>query len=108
VARTPAEVERGLMFRERLASDAGMLFIFPDTAVRTFWMKNTLIPLDMIFADEQGVVVGVIESAEPLTTAPRSVGAPSRYVLEVNGGWSAAHDVARGDRLRFEGFSPAP
>jgi uncharacterized membrane protein (UPF0127 family) len=106
VVRTPAEVERGLMFRERLAPDAGMLFVLPDTAVHTFWMKNTLIPLDMIFADEQGVVVGVVENAEPLTTAPRTVGEPSRYVLEVNSGWSAAHGVTRGDRLRFEGLSP--
>ncbi len=105
VVRTPAEVERGLMFRERLAPDAGMLFVFPETSVHTFWMKNTLIPLDMIFADADGVVVGIVEDAEPLTTTPRQVGAPSRYVLEVNGGWSAAHGVARGDRMRFEGFA---
>jgi uncharacterized protein len=102
LARTPAEVERGLMFRDRLAPDAGMLFVFPETAEHPFWMKNTRIPLDMIFAAPDGTVVGVVESAEPLTTIPRTVGAPSRYVLEVNGGWSAAHGVARGDRLRFE------
>ncbi len=107
VARTPLEVERGLMFREKLGADAGMLFVFPDTAEHTFWMKNTLIPLDMIFADEDGTVVGVVHGAEPLTTSPRSVGAPSRYVLEVNGGWAAAHGVARGDRLRVEGIVPA-
>ena len=105
VVRAPAELERGLMFRERLAPDAGMLFVFPGTAVHTFWMKNTLIPLDMIFADADGVVVGVVENAEPLTTTARDVGAPSRYVLEVNAGWSAAHGVARGDRMRFEGFA---
>ena len=102
VARTPAEVERGLMFRERLGPDEGMLFVFPDTSERVFWMKNTLIPLDMIFADEAGVVVGVVENAEPLTTRTRGVGAPSRFVLEVNGGWSAAHGVRAGDRLRLE------
>ncbi len=104
VARTPAEVERGLMFRERLGPDEGMLFVFPESSDHSFWMKNTLLPLDMIFADERGTVVGVIERAEPLSTVARSVGVPSRYVLEVNGGWTAAHGVAAGDRLRFEGI----
>lgn len=108
VARTPAELERGLMFRERLGPDAGMLFVFPRTAEYDFWMKNTLIPLDMIFADAGGNVVGIVENAEPLTTTSRSAGAPSRYVLEVNGGWSAAHGVARGDRMRFEGIATDP
>ncbi len=107
VARTPLEVERGLMFRQKLGADEGMLFVFPETAEHTFWMKNTLIPLDMIFADEDGTIVGIVHGAEPLTTSPRSVGAPSRYVLEVNGGWAAAHGVARGDRLRVEGTVPA-
>ena len=108
VARTPAAVELGLMFRDKLASHAGMLFVFPDTAEHDFWMKNTLIPLDMIFADERGVVVGIVENAEPLTTTTRSVGAPSRYVLEVNAGWSAAHGIARGDRMRFVGIPGLP
>jgi uncharacterized membrane protein (UPF0127 family) len=106
LARTPAEIERGLMFRERLAPDAGMLFVFPTEAEHVFWMKNTPIALDMIFADAQGVVIGIVERAEPLTETLRSVGAPSRYVLEVNAGWSAAHGIAAGDRMRFEGFEP--
>jgi len=94
------------MFRERLGADDGMLFVFPASADHAFWMKNTLIPLDMIFVGEDGVVVGVVAGAEPLSTTPRQVGAPSRYVLEVNGGWCAAHGVARGDRLRLEGVAP--
>ncbi len=102
VARTPAEQERGLMFRERLGADEGMLFVFPATGEHSFWMKNTLLPLDMIFIGEDGLVVGVVHDAQPLTTTPRGVGVPSRYVLEVNGGWSAAHGVTRGDRVRFE------
>jgi uncharacterized membrane protein (UPF0127 family) len=57
----------------------------------------------MIFVDDGGQIVGIVERAEPLTTSPRTVGVPSRYVLEVNGGWAAAHGVARGDRVRFEG-----
>ena len=105
VMRTPAEHERGLMFRQALGRDEGMLFVFPDAADHAFWMKNTLIPLDMIFVDAAGVVVGIVENAGPMTTTPRTVGVPSRYVLEVNGGWSAAQGVARGDRVRFEGVS---
>jgi uncharacterized protein len=103
VVRTPAEMARGLMFRERLDEDEGMLFVFPESAEHVFWMKNTLIPLDMIFVDEARTVVGIVASAAPETTTPRTVGTPSRFVLEVIGGWSAANEVARGDRVRFEG-----
>jgi uncharacterized membrane protein (UPF0127 family) len=102
VMRTPAEHERGLMFRQALGGDEGMLFVFPDAAEHSFWMKNTLIPLDMIFLDAAGVVVGIVENAAPMTTTQRTIGKPSRYVLEVNGGWSAARDVRPGDRVRFE------
>jgi len=107
VARTPAEQQQGLMFRQSLPPDAGMLFVFQEDVDHAFWMKNTLIPLDMIFIAGDGTVVGVVENAEPQTTVPRSVRAPSRYVLEVNGGWSAAHAVKKGDRARFEGL-PLP
>jgi uncharacterized membrane protein (UPF0127 family) len=103
VARTADEQERGLMFRNALAPDAGMLFVFPDEREHVFWMKNTLIPLDMIFIADGGRVVGVVENAEPLTTSQRTVHTPSRYVLEVNGGWSAAHGVKAGDVVRMEG-----
>jgi len=102
VARTPEELERGLMFREKLGSADGMLFVFPQSAEHTFWMKNTLIPLDMVFIDEGHAVAGIVASAEPMTTTPRTVGVASRYVLEVNGGFCAAHGVTRGDLVRFE------
>ena len=102
VARTEEELTRGLMHRERLAPEAGMLFVFDTSEDHTFWMKDTLIPLDMIFVDEGGRIVGVVERAAPRTLSPRSVGAPSRYVLEVNGGWAAAHGVRSGDHVRFE------
>ena len=102
LARTEPERRKGLMDRASLPEDAGMLFIFDASSVQSFWMKNTLIPLDMIFVDEGGRIVGVVERAAPQTLTPRSVGAPSRYVLEVNGGWSKAHGVRAGDRVRFE------
>lgn len=107
LARTADEQARGLMFRERLAPGTGMLFVFPVTEVRSFWMQNTLIPLDMIFIDEAGRVVGVVERAEPLTTALRGVGRPSRYVLEVAGGVAAERGIRPGDQVRFEGI-PLP
>jgi uncharacterized membrane protein (UPF0127 family) len=92
------------MFRQRLEPGRGMLFVFPETSDHAFWMENTLIPLDMIFIDEGGRVVGAVERAEPLSREPRSVGAPSRYVLEVPGGYCAEHRVRAGDRVRFEGL----
>ncbi len=106
VARTELERRNGLMHRADLAMDAGMLFVFDETSDHGFWMLNTLIPLDMIFVGEDGLVVGVVERAEPRTTAMRSAGAPSRYVLEVNGGWAKAHGIGAGDRVRFENVSP--
>lgn len=108
VARGEAQLARGLMFRERLGPDEGMLFVFPDSADHAFWMKNTLIPLDMIFIDQARTVVGIVERAVPLSMAPRAVGRQSRWVLEVNGGWSAAHQVATGDRVTFEGDAARP
>jgi uncharacterized protein len=103
VVRSEAEQARGLMFREKLGPDEGMLFVFQESTDHAFWMKNTLLPLDMIFIDERREVAGVVERATPLSTEPRSVGRPSRFVLEVNGGFAAAHGVRVGDRVRFEG-----
>lgn len=102
VARTEADRSRGLMYRASLDDDAGMIFLFDESAEHSFWMMNTLVPLDMVFAADDGRIVGIVERAEPRTTTSRSVGAPSRYVLEVNGGWCAAHGVRPGDRLRLE------
>jgi uncharacterized membrane protein (UPF0127 family) len=102
LARTPEDRERGLMYRERLAADAGMLFLFDESSDHEFWMKNTQVPLDMIFVGEDGRVVGVVERAEPFTLTGRGVGRPSRYVVEVNAGWTAANGVRTGDRVVFE------
>ncbi|MFO0581612.1 MAG: DUF192 domain-containing protein [Anaeromyxobacter sp.] len=102
VARTDPERARGLMHREKLDDDAGMLFLFSESEEHAFWMKNTLIPLDMLFIAEDGAVVGIVERATPQTTSLRTVGLPSRFVLEVNGGWCAARGVKKGDRVRFE------
>ncbi len=102
VVRTDEERARGLMFRNSLAPDAGMLFLFEEAGEHAFWMKNTLIPLDMIFIDDDGRVSGVVARATPGSLEPRS-GGRSRFVLEVNGGWAEAHGVGPGDQVRFEG-----
>jgi uncharacterized protein len=102
LARNDAQRQRGLMYVQNLPLDRGMLFVFDEESVHSFWMKNTLIPLDMIFIRGDMTVGGVVESAEPLTETNRSVPAPSRYVLEVNGGWARTHRVAAGTRVRFD------
>ena len=99
LALNDAERSRGLMYREKLGPYDGMLFDFYQDAPVSFWMKNTLIPLDMLFIDHAGVVVGIVENATPLTLSPRGVKIPSRFVLEVNGGWCARKGVQAGDRV---------
>lgn len=101
VAKTDAERERGLMFRRDLPPGQGMIFLFAQSEEHGFWMHNTLIALDMIFLDEDRTVVGVVADAAPLTDTPRTVHAPSRYVVEVGGGEAAAHAVGPGTRAAF-------
>jgi uncharacterized membrane protein (UPF0127 family) len=104
LARTAEERARGLMFREHLDSDAGMLFLYDGEDIRRFWMRNTLIPLDMIFISADLRVAGVVENAEPQTDTPRQVDQPSQYVLEVNGGFAAAHGITAGTPVELRGI----
>jgi uncharacterized membrane protein (UPF0127 family) len=106
LAVTPGQRQFGLMYREHLAADAGMLFVFPAPDQLKFWMKHTEIPLDMIFADSAGVVVGIVAKATPYSEKPVGPDAPALYVLEVNGGFCARHGVRAGDKLSFAGFEP--
>jgi hypothetical protein len=103
LAVTPDAQARGLMYRTELPDGHGMLFVFPTETDHTFWMKNTLIPLDMVFIGADGRVVGVHANATPLSTAQIGIGKPSRYVLEVAGGYAAGHAIAPGDRVEFQG-----
>ncbi len=95
---------RGLMFRPRLATGWGMLFLFDHDQVHTFWMKNTLVPLDMVFLGADGRVVCVVPDATPLTTSPRTCGRPSRHVLELNAGVAARHGIRAGVGYRVVGL----
>jgi len=108
VAHTPELRQRGLMWRKSLASGKGMLFIFPYEVVQSFWMVNTFIPLDLLFIDDAHRVVGVVERAEPHTRTSRTVGIPSRYVLEVPGGWCEQKGIRAGARVTFEGLATIP
>jgi uncharacterized membrane protein (UPF0127 family) len=104
VARTEEQRARGLMFRRELDRDRGMVFVFDETAEHPFWMHNTLIPLDMIFLGDDRRVVGVVANAAPQTQTQRTVGKPSRYVVEVSGGEAASHGVGPGTRAVFLGI----
>ena len=90
------------MHRTQLAPDAGMLFFMGYERDHAFWMKNTFIPLDMIFIARDLTVAGIVHRAQPGSERLRRAGAPSLYVLEVNAGWAAAHHVTPGGRVRFE------
>ena len=102
VVQSEAALERGLMWRRHLPPDDGMVFLMGSERDWTFWMHNTLIPLDMIFITKDLTIAGVVQNAVPQTDTLRSVGAPSVYVLEVNGGWTAQKGVAAGAKVRFE------
>lgn len=108
VAATPAQQSLGLMYRKELGANAGMLFVFDTSVEHPFWMKNTVLPLDMIFLGDDRKIVGIVKDAVPFTTSSRTVGAPSRYVLEVNAGFSEKHGVKAGDLVTFENVAAAP
>ena len=104
VARTPRARAEGLMYRKTLAPTAGMVFVFPDVAARSFWMKNTYLSLDMVFVGPDHKVVGVVSRAEPLTLSSRGVAAPSKLVIELNGGVAERLGVGNGTLVRFDGL----
>lgn len=102
VVADPETRALGLMHRPSLRADRGMLFLFPDTDVHSFWMKDTLIPLDMIWMDERGGVVDVKANVPPCKADPCPSYTPSgaaRYVLELAAGQAAEHDVVPGGQL---------
>jgi len=100
LADTAAERAQGLMFREEMSRNAGMLFVYPWPQRVTFWMKNTLIPLDMIFADARGTVRHVHQNAVPEDLTPIPGGDDILVVLEINGGLAGALGIAPGSEIR--------
>jgi len=106
-ADTDPERARGLMFREELADDAGMLFDFETVRPVSMWMRNTLIPLDIIFLSEEGEIVKIIGNARPHSLRQLLSDFPVRAVLEVRGGLTAEREIMPGDRIEHAMF-PMP
>lgn len=106
LAQTPAERAQGLMNRPSLARGAGMLFLYDHAAILSFWMRNTLIPLDIIFLDPRGVVVSIQENAQPLDETPLPSLAPAQMVLEINGGLARRLGIGLGSELRHPAIDP--
>lgn len=98
VADDPVERERGLMYRETMPDDRGMLFVFESSRPVGFWMKNTPMPLDLVFVDDKGKVLGV-QPGEPFSEAVISVPQPARFVLELKAGTAKRAGVAEGTQL---------
>ena len=99
LADTPEQQARGLMFRTELADDKGMLFPFPRERVASFWMKNTVIPLDLIFVRRGGTIESIAADAIPYDTSPHASGEPVIAVLELRGGLAAEKGIEAGDKV---------
>ncbi|MDQ4086682.1 MAG: DUF192 domain-containing protein [Pseudomonadota bacterium] len=103
VARTPDQQAQGLMHRERLGADEGMIFPFPSPRPASFWMRNTLIPLDMIFIRQDGTIARIAANTVPLSEEPVGSGEPVAAVLELRGGRAAELGIQAGDRVSWPG-----
>lgn len=107
IADEEPERQLGLMNRERLARDTGMLFQFEGMAMRSFWMRNTLISLDIIYLDDKGRIVSIARNAKPLDETPLSSIVPAKGVLEINGGQAAELGIMPGDTVLHPFFGNA-
>lgn len=107
VADSNAERSQGLMFRESMPASAGMLFVYDNPRRASFWMENTLIPLDMIFADETGTVTRIHENAVPRDRTSIDGGTDVQFVLEINGGLARRLGITEGAVLRHPAIDPS-
>jgi uncharacterized membrane protein (UPF0127 family) len=107
VADDEGERAMGLMYRDHLDADAGMLFVYPDALERRFWMKDTRVPLAIAFLAADGTIVRIAEM-KPLDRNTTPSGAPAMYALEMNKGWFTAHGVKQGDRVGRLPVPPPP
>jgi uncharacterized membrane protein (UPF0127 family) len=101
LAQSPDDQQRGLMYRTTMPADSGMLFSWTGDRIRTFWMHNTCLPLDMLFIARDGTISGILEQVPVLNDEPRSIGCPAAHVLEVNAGYSRRHGIAPGQHVRI-------
>ena len=101
IANTEFDRELGLMFRKHMNDNQGMLFIFPDSRVRSFWMRNTEIPLDMIFVNASKTILNIAKNTTPYSDVSYTSAGAAKYVVEVNGGFTDAHNIKPGDVINW-------
>ncbi|MGM5469786.1 DUF192 domain-containing protein [Flavobacteriaceae bacterium LMO-SS05] len=101
IADDDYQTQTGLMYRKGMEANQGMLFIFPDSEYRYFYMKNTLIPLDIIYIDQNKAIVSIQKNAKPFDETSLPSEAPAQYVLEINGGLSTEWNLETGDKIQF-------
>lgn len=104
IEKADTEVDRqfGLMFRKSMPEEQGMLFLFETNERQSFWMRNTYIPLDIIFVDENGVINTIHENAKPLSDASLASNGNAKYVVEVIGGYTKKHGIKVGDKISWQ------
>lgn len=104
LAENDDDRQRGLMYRKSMPENSGMLFVFQERTNHSFWMHNTCIPLDMLFIDRDGTIMGIEENTPTMSDRTHQVGCPSTYVLELNAGWTRSHGVKAGQKVKIEGI----
>jgi uncharacterized protein len=101
IARTEFDRQLGLMFRRSMNENQGMLFIFPGSRTRSFWMRNTEIPLDIIFVDSSKTILNIAKNTTPYSDISYTSSGPAKYVVEVNGGFADRHNIKPGDKISW-------
>lgn len=107
VAATPETRMKGLMFREKMGKNDGMVFVFDQIGYHSMWMKNTLIPLSVAFIDEQGKILNIADM-EPHSEQTHSAAGPARYALEMNVGWFKSRNISAGAVVKGLERAPKP
>ena len=102
IVKEDADVQRGMMWREFMREDRGMLFIMPEMRTQSFWMKNTLIPLDIIFINSNRQIVTIHKNTEPLSLKNVTSSQNAQFVLEMNGGYCDKFGIKKGDFVRWK------
>ncbi|HQT76835.1 MAG: hypothetical protein B7Z80_09935 [Rhodospirillales bacterium 20-64-7] len=108
MATTPEQQQTGEMFRKNVPEDSGMLFVWPMVQESSMWMKNTLVPLDMVFINPDGKIRSIVENTTPRSLAVISSGGPVKATLELAGGVTAKLDIRVGDTVKAKVFGNAP
>ena len=104
LAQDDLKRQQGLMYRDKMAENQGMLFIFEDEDARSFWMKNTVLSLDMIFVNGHNEIVTIHKNTTPYSEQSYASTKPARYVVEVNGGYTDRHKIVVGDHIAWTRF----